>query len=231
MPSTRAFRVLLRLHMYLSCCKAVGQADRICCTVGWWWLQRGHLESILILHLLRLSGVGRVSDPSLSRKESCPAGRPAWMRPHTLFLASSSVMARNLRCTANSSSKRSGSVLCLLSIMNKCYLNTSHSIIGLRKWKESDFKLSKSEEPGAPLSWWQIYTNMKLYKTLFLKTKRYSPHSIRYSYSLVINAQNACMDLHRCMVVCEIRELLQQLQTVIMISIRIHKWNTHAVLQ
>ena len=66
-------------------CKAVGQADKMCYTVGWWWLQREHLESTLILHLLRFSGVGRVSDPALTRKESCPAGRRAWMRLHTLF--------------------------------------------------------------------------------------------------------------------------------------------------
>ena len=57
----------------------------------------GHLELTLILHLLRLSGVGRVSDPALT-KESGPAGRPAWMHPHTLFWASGSVMARNLLC-------------------------------------------------------------------------------------------------------------------------------------
>ena len=101
MPSTRTFRALSCLQVYLPCCKAVGQADKMCCTVGWWCLQRGHLESILIFRLLRLSGVGRVTDPALTRKESCPAGRPAWMRPHTLFWASSSVMARNLFCMMN----------------------------------------------------------------------------------------------------------------------------------
>jgi len=35
------------------------------------WSQRGHFESTLILHLFRLSGVGRVSEPAFSRNESC----------------------------------------------------------------------------------------------------------------------------------------------------------------
>ena len=96
MPSTRNFRAM-------SWCTypVVRLLDRQTRCVAQWDggdCREGDLESTLILHLLRLSGVGRVSDPALTRKESCPVRRPAWMRPHTLFLASSSVIARNLCC-------------------------------------------------------------------------------------------------------------------------------------
>ena len=81
------------------------------------WSQRGHFESTLIPHLFRLSGVGRVSEPAFRVSE--PAFRyiiyvsvemraafryiiyvsveirAAWIRFHTLFLASSSVISRN----------------------------------------------------------------------------------------------------------------------------------------
>ena len=35
MPSARTFRVLSCRQVYLPYCNAIGQADRMCCTVGW----------------------------------------------------------------------------------------------------------------------------------------------------------------------------------------------------
>ena len=42
------------------------------------------------IHLLKLSGVGRVSVPALRRNDNCPPGRPCCTLFHTLFAFSSS---------------------------------------------------------------------------------------------------------------------------------------------
>ena len=92
MPLTKIFKALLCLQVYLLQSKqsvnlqmagiigytrGVGQLNRIQWVVEKLWSQRGHFESTLILHLFRLSGVGRVSEPAFRRNESWPAGRPA----------------------------------------------------------------------------------------------------------------------------------------------------------
>ena len=79
-----------------------GQPFNMCWTVGHGLLQRGHLASGLNLHRRKFRGVGSVSDPALSRNDSCPAGIPFWIRFQTLFWDSSSVMSVNLLWTVNS---------------------------------------------------------------------------------------------------------------------------------
>ena len=75
------------------------QGIHICWTVGH---GLSHLASGLSLHRRKFKGVGSVSDPALSRNDSCPAGIPFWIRLQTLFWDSSSVMAVNLHWTVNS---------------------------------------------------------------------------------------------------------------------------------
>ena len=67
-----------------------------CCREGM------HLASGLNLHRRKFRGVGSVSDPALSRNDSCPAGIPFWICFQTLFWDSSSVMSVNLLWTVNS---------------------------------------------------------------------------------------------------------------------------------
>ena len=87
------------LHVYLPCCKASGQLERMWWIVGCLLPQRGQLESTFNHHRLKLSGVGNVSVPALRRKDNCPAGRSCVILLHTWFASSSSTTARALDCT------------------------------------------------------------------------------------------------------------------------------------
>ena len=58
------------LHVYLPCSRADGQQLRMWLEVGLGELQRAHLLSVIIFHLLRLIGEGRQSQPALNRKDS-----------------------------------------------------------------------------------------------------------------------------------------------------------------
>ena len=79
MPSARTFRVLSYAKYTFPAVMLLGRlTDRQDVPhSGMVMLAEGTLESTFILHLLRLIGVGRVSEPALTRKENCPAGRPA----------------------------------------------------------------------------------------------------------------------------------------------------------
>ena len=78
MPSTRVMRPQLCRQVYLPCCSASEQLERMWWMVGCLCPQRGKLGSVLSLQHLRFSGVGRVPVPALKRKDSCPAVRPCW---------------------------------------------------------------------------------------------------------------------------------------------------------
>ena len=101
-PLAKVFKALSCCQVYLPFVRDTGQPFNMCWTVGHGLLQRGHLTSGLNLHRRKFRGVGSVSDPALSRNDSCPAGIPFWIRFQTLFWDSSSVMSVNLLWTVNS---------------------------------------------------------------------------------------------------------------------------------
>ena len=70
--------------------------------VGCLWPQRGQLGSVLSLHRLRFSGVGRVSVPALKRKDIWPAGRPCMILFQTWLEFSNSATSRILLWTVSS---------------------------------------------------------------------------------------------------------------------------------
>ena len=101
---TRFLRAWSCLQVYLPCARATGHPFNMWWIVGQGLSQRRHLASVLILHRHKFNGVGSVSDPALSKKDTCPAGNPFWMRFPMLFWDASSVMVENLCWTVNSPS-------------------------------------------------------------------------------------------------------------------------------
>ena len=87
-------------QVYLPWLRAVAHPFRMCIVVGCGQEQRGHLGLVCILHLRRLSGVGRQSAPALNRKLNCPAGRPKWILFHTWQSVSRATTSLNLDWTA-----------------------------------------------------------------------------------------------------------------------------------
>ena len=88
--------------IYLPCEGDTGHPFNMYWTLGHGLSQSGHLASGLILQCHKFKGVESVSDPALSRNDSCPAGIPFWIRLQILFWDTSSVMAVNLHWTVNS---------------------------------------------------------------------------------------------------------------------------------
>ena len=89
-PRAKTWSAQSCLQVYLPCCRASEQLERMWWMVGCLFPHNGHRGSIFSRHRLRLSGVGRVSVPALRRKDSWPAGRPCRTLFHTLFTSSSS---------------------------------------------------------------------------------------------------------------------------------------------
>ena len=85
-PSANISNALSCRQVYLPCERDTGHPFNICWTVGHGLSHRGHLASGLSLHHRKFKEVGSVSDPALSRNDSCPAGIPFWIRLQTLCL-------------------------------------------------------------------------------------------------------------------------------------------------
>ena len=119
MDLTNVLRALSCRQVYLPCCSASGQLERMWWIVGRVWPQRGQLGSILSLHRLRFSGVGRVSVPALKRKDIWPDGRPCMILFQTWLEFSNSATSRILHWTVSFFRLLSWfSITCLSSLLH-----------------------------------------------------------------------------------------------------------------
>ena len=62
------------LNVYLPCCSNTLQAPKICAVVHTFLLNKVHIVSVAVLHLLRLSGDGSLSYVEARQKEVRLAG-------------------------------------------------------------------------------------------------------------------------------------------------------------
>ena len=85
-PRAKTWSAQSCLQVYLPCCRASEQLERMWWMVGCLFPHNGHRGSIFSRQRPRLSGVGRVSVPALRRKDSWPAGRPCRTLPHFIYI-------------------------------------------------------------------------------------------------------------------------------------------------
>ena len=101
MDLANVLRVLSCRQVYVPCCSASEQLEKMWWMVGSVWPQKGQLGWTLSLHCLRFSRVGRVSILALKRKDILPDGRPCMILFQTWLEFSNSATSRILLLIIN----------------------------------------------------------------------------------------------------------------------------------